>query len=67
MLVILTEDQLLSPQVVCQSCLLADCQGQPRWQQDRLCCGRLLEQRSESDLQAKQYRCQMGFRIAQVE
>ena len=27
MLVILTEDQLLSPQVVCQSCLLADCQG----------------------------------------
>jgi hypothetical protein len=67
MLVILTKDQLLSPQVVCQSCLLADCQGQPRWHQDRLCCGQLLEPIPDSDIQSKQYRCQMGFRIAEVD
>jgi len=67
MLVILIEDQLLSPQVVCQSCLLADRKGQPRWRQERLCCGRLLDQRSEADAQPKQYQCQMGFRVAQVE
>lgn len=67
MLVILTEDQLLSPQVVCQSCLLADRKGQPRWRQEQLFCGRLLDQCSESESQSKQYQCQMGFRVAQVE
>ena len=67
MLVILTEDQLLSPQVVCQSCLLANRQGQPRWHQNKLCCGHLLEQISETELQPKQYQCQMGFRVAKVE
>ncbi|WP_299411604.1 hypothetical protein [Acaryochloris sp. IP29b_bin.148] len=67
MLVILTEEQLLAPQAVCQSCLLADREGQPRWRQDRLCCGRLLEKRSDSDSQLKQYRCQMGFCVAYVE
>lgn len=67
MLVILTEDQLLSPQVVCQSCLLADRQGQPRWHHDRLCCGRLLDQLSDTEPHPKQYQCQMGFRVAEVE
>ncbi|WP_299491931.1 hypothetical protein [Acaryochloris sp. IP29b_bin.137] len=67
MLVILTKDQLLSPQVVCQSCVLADRQGRPRWRQDRLCCGHLLEQISETEPQSKQYQCQMGFRVAEVE
>jgi len=31
MLVILMENQMLAPQRVCQSCLLADRTGQPRW------------------------------------
>lgn len=67
MLVILTEDQLLSPQVVCQSCVLADRQGQPRWHRDRLYCGCLLDQASNNEPQTKQYRCQMGFRVAEVD
>lgn len=65
MLVVLMENQLLAPAQVCQSCLLADQSGQPRWQQGTLRCGRALRQ-TEAD-QPMQYECQMGFRIAQIE
>lgn len=65
MLVILIGEQLLSPQQVCQSCLLADRSGQPRWNQGRLRCGHALHKLSES--QPDQYECQMGFRIANIE
>ena len=36
MLVIVTEEQLLPPQCVCQTCVLADHHGQPRWHQGQL-------------------------------
>ena len=65
MLVIVTEEQLLPPQYVCQTCLLADHHGQPRWHQGQLCCGQLMHETTEQ--QAQQYKCQMGFRIANVE
>ena len=65
MLVILIGDQLLSPQQVCQSCLLADRSGQPRWNQGRLRCGHAIGKLSEN--QPDQYECQMGFRIANIE
>lgn len=65
MLVILMEDQLLQPQQVCQSCLMADRSGQPRWQQGQLRCGRTLGKPSEH--LPEQYECQMGFRIANIE
>ncbi|MFE4106420.1 hypothetical protein [Almyronema epifaneia] len=65
MLVILMDDQLLLPQKVCQSCLMADQTGQPRWRQGRLRCGRLVEKLS--DTQPDQYECQMGFRVANIE
>jgi hypothetical protein len=65
MLVILTDSQLLSPQLVCPTCLLADQSGQPRWQQGQLRCGRALGR--SSDQQPEQFECQMGFRIANVE
>lgn len=64
MLVVLMNNQLLSPQLVCQTCLLADQSGQPRWRQGRLCCGYPIQKITEN--QPKQYRCQMGFRIADV-
>lgn len=65
MLVILMDNQLLSPQQVCQSCLLADQSGQPRWQSGKLRCGRMVHKLA--DTLPEQYECQMGFRIANIE
>lgn len=65
MLVILMEDQLVSPQQVCSTCLLADQQGQPRWQRGTLRCGRALSKLA--DELPDQFECQMGFRIAHIE
>lgn len=64
MLVIVTKTQLISPQQVCQNCLLADCRGQPRWQGGHLGCGDLVC--PSSGQQPEQYLCQMGFRIARI-
>lgn len=66
MLVIVTDDQLLSPQVICQTCLLADGQGQPRWQQGQLRCGQRIRPPAECGQQPVEYKCCMGFRIAQI-
>lgn len=65
MLVILMNNQLVSPQQVCQSCLLADQSGQPRWRAGRLRCGRAV--RAAIDQQPEQYECQMGFRVANID
>jgi hypothetical protein len=65
MLVILIEDQILDPHKVCQSCLLADKSGQPRWRQGQLRCGQAI--RNTSEQQPEQYECMMGFRIAHIE
>jgi len=65
MLVILMDNQLISPQQVCQSCLLADQGGQPRWHGGRLSCGRALQKAIAQ--QPDQYECQMGFRVANIE
>lgn len=65
MLVILTEEQILSANQVCQSCLLADSKGQPRWRQGKLGCGHAV--RKLTPHQPEQYECEMGFRIANLE
>lgn len=65
MLVMLTNNQLLAPGQVCQTCLLADRRGQPRWRQGRLSCGRLIRKTIVN--QPQQYECRMGFRIAQID
>jgi hypothetical protein len=65
MLVILMEDQILAPQQVCQSCLLADSSGQPRWRQGQLRCGHTVSKMTEH--QPVQYECMMGFRIVNIE
>jgi hypothetical protein len=64
MLVILTETQIISPRQVCQSCLLADQSGQPRWRQGQLRCGNIIRQLTEN--QPEQYECQMGFRLVNI-
>lgn len=64
MLVILTDNQILSPRQVCQSCLMADQSGQPRWRQGQLRCGNIIRQLAEN--QPEQYECQMGFRLVNI-
>ena len=64
MLVILTDEQVLSTQQVCQNCLLADRSGLPRWRQGKLSCGHSLGKQGEN--QPALYQCQMGFRIANI-
>lgn len=64
MLVILTESQILSPQKVCQGCLLADQGGQPRSHNGKPTCANVLNKLAAQ--QATQYECKMGFRLAEI-
>lgn len=64
MLVILTDEQILSPQQVCSGCLLANSQGQPRWRGGQLGCGRRL--RSLDRACPEVFECQMGFQVAHL-
>ena len=43
MLVIVMENQLLSPAAVCNNCPMASQSGLPRWKKGRLRCGRPIE------------------------
>lgn len=61
MLVIFTDDHVISPQQVCQNCLLANQQGLPRWHGGKLGCGSPI-QASPSQV----YQCQMGFKVAEI-
>lgn len=65
MLVMLMDNQVITPQTVCQSCLLADRSGQPRWRSGHLCCGQAVPKLTEQ--QTEQYECLMGFRIANIQ
>ncbi|MBH8562090.1 hypothetical protein I8748_07865 [Nostoc sp. CENA67] len=65
MLVILTGDQIIAPEQVCQSCLLADKSGHPRWRGGQLRCGQAIAKLTEQ--QPDQYECIMGFRIANIK
>jgi hypothetical protein len=68
MLVAIVNNQIIAPQQVCQSCLLADRNGQPRWQQGKLRCGRIIHRLNYcSEPQADTYECQMGFRLVEIE
>ncbi|MEA5598023.1 hypothetical protein [Rivularia sp. UHCC 0363] len=65
MLVIVIKEQIIAPKKVCQSCVLADESGQPRWYGGKLCCGRATSKITEQ--QPDWYECIMGFRIANIK
>ncbi|MBD2570597.1 hypothetical protein [Anabaena lutea] len=65
MLVILMDEQILTPEQVCQSCLLANSSGQPRWGGGQLRCGQAIRRFTEQH--PEQYECVMGFRIANIK
>lgn len=64
MLLVMMDEQLFAAEAVCQGCLMADQQGQPRFHRGRLTCGRLLAEAQPE--QTPQYECQMGFRLANI-
>lgn len=75
MLVILTEQQILPTQKVCNGCLMANSAGLPRWDKGQLNCGRLMEKASGRTLPTQKYEqkacgqvyeCQMGFRLTDI-
>jgi hypothetical protein len=68
MLVVIINDRIIAPKQVCQDCLMADIDGQPRWRQGKLCCGRVVRSlNSCSEPQSDAYECQMGFRLVDIE
>lgn len=68
MLVVILNDRIVAPERVCQACLLADRDGQPRWRQGKLSCGRIIRDLNCcSEPQANAYECQMGFRLVNLE
>jgi hypothetical protein len=64
MLVILTDEQIISTQQTCSGCLLADRHGAPRWHHGKLSCGHSLAKAVGE--RAELYECQMGFVLANV-
>lgn len=65
MIVMITDERILSARQVCQNCLMADRSGLPRWKGGQLGCGKAVE--SSHPDQAQIYRCQMGFDVTQVD
>lgn len=65
MLVILQKEQILSTQSICQNCLWANQNGNPRWHQGKLGCGYGLN--TSEYKHTKLYQCQMGFRLVNIE
>jgi hypothetical protein len=57
MLVILTDNHILTPKQVCQSCVLADTSGEPRWHSGKLSCGHALTKMTTQ--QPELYKCTM--------
>jgi hypothetical protein len=65
MLVILNLEQVISPNQVCQGCLLADQSGLPRWHHGKLSCAHHCSKQDQG--QPTIYECQMGFKLANIE
>lgn len=63
MLIVITKNQVLTCDRVCQGCLLANQQGYPRWQGEQLGCAAM----RLDPHQGRIYECQMGFRLVNVE
>ena len=64
MLVIVLDEQILSTEKVCPSCLLANAEGSPRWRNGKLKCGRYAKPKEAN--QTSLHECQMGFKLAHV-
>jgi hypothetical protein len=71
MLMMVTDTQILSPQQVCCGCLLANLDGEPRWQSGKLGCGKPIgdcqgRETQGGNPQPDRYECAMGFHLALI-
>lgn len=82
MIVMIVDQQILSPKQVCQNCLMSDRSGLPRWHDSKLGCGKMrsrnpqeftpkdasveVAQSPQTSKQAQVYECQMGFIVTWV-
>lgn len=74
MVVLLTEQGILSPRQVCPGCILASAQGLPRFRGGHLSCGRsgAVEAKAQAREEAQPEEaamgqdCPMGFRVIDV-
>jgi hypothetical protein len=82
MIVMIVDQQILSPKQVCQNCLMSDQSGLPRWHDSKLRCGKRrsrspqgfepggasveVVQSPQTSKQAQVYECQMGFNVTWV-
>ena len=64
MIVMIGDRQLLSPQQVCQGCLMSDKSGLPRWQNEKLRCGKVRKPKTSGQVEV--YECQMGFNVTWI-
>lgn len=64
MIVMIADEQILSAKQICQSCLMSDHSGLPRWHDSKLGCAKVFQKPTFK--QAKVYQCQMGFNVTQV-
>ena len=64
MLVLLTDREVLSPGQVCRQCLYASSEGQPRFHEGKVTCGRSLVKAAEAP--SKNECCPMGFRVVEM-
>jgi hypothetical protein len=64
MIVMIADQQILSPQQVCQNCLLSDQSGLPRWRDSKLGCSKTPLRQTSKQIQV--YQCQMGFNVTWV-
>jgi hypothetical protein len=72
MIVMIVDQQILSPKQVCQNCLMSNQSGLPRWHDSKLGCGKKRSHSGGGALsqptskQAQVYECQMGFNLTWV-
>ena len=68
MWVVVMDEQIISPERVCQHCLMADQSGHPRGKQGKLRCARRARLRSPNSLSPDHLvECQMGFMLTNVD
>jgi hypothetical protein len=72
MIVMIVDQQILSPKQICQNCLMSDQSGLPRWHDSQLGCGKMRlhsgggASSPQTSKQAQVYECQMGFNVTWV-
>lgn len=65
MLVILQQEKILPTHSICQNCLWANQNGNPRWEKGKLDCGKCLT--PSPSPQPPLYECQMGFHLVNID